>query len=67
MCIALEGADNDSANPILFEAIALWKNSPKYRHLYSKLVLYLVGVSEGEAPKANIDVDDFQFLLLQCM
>jgi len=61
MHIALEGPNSDSANPILLEAIVLWKNSPKFRHLYSRLELYLVGINEGETPEGNIDVDDFQF------
>ena len=46
MQLALEGPDKDYDN-IIEEAIVLWKNSSKFRHLFTNPKRYLVGASEN--------------------
>ena len=44
--IALEGP-SESADSLLIEAVGLWKNSTKFRYLFSNLQMYLSGQGEG--------------------
>ncbi len=45
MWLALEGPDKDYNN-IIEEAIVLWKNSSKFRHLYANPERYLTRAAE---------------------
>jgi len=53
MRLALEGPDKDYDN-IIEEAIVLWKNSSKFRHLFTNPERYLAGAIEETYEEGEI-------------